>query len=392
MLIPHFPNARQSGIQTALLVTLFAALFTPWLALPSHGQVPTLPPVAIKKVDGNLGAAAIQMLDRHLRQSGTVQPAASPNGAHIAEIRLELGNKLTGKLISPKGKKLFEREYNRSDMDHDIRQFSDDIVLAITKRPGIATSQIAFVSDKSGSNEIYVCNYEGRNVRQITRNGRNNLSPAFCPRGFRLMHTTHVPGFADILRIDLTRAHPAPLVNQQGAKSEAAFSTDGKLAAYALTVNGNADLYTIKADGGKPKLLIASPAHEATPSWSPNGKQIVYSSNGGGTPQLYLISSKGGKPQLLPTGQADCRKPCWSPDGRSIAYVSGGTRPAVTIHDLPSRKSRVLSAGDSPSWGANSRHLVFAYQGNIYRADTATGKSIPIVSGMGRTSDPSWTR
>ncbi len=359
---------------------------------PCHGQASGLPAVAIKKVDGNLGAAATQMLDRHLRQSDAIQPVTSPNGAHIAEIRLELGNKLRGKLVSPSGKKLFEREYNRSDMDHDLQQFCDDIVLAITQRPGIATSQIAFVSNKSGSNEIYVCNYEGRNVRQITRDGRNNLSPAFCPRGLRLMHTSHAPGFADILRVDLTRAQPTPLVKQQGAKSEAAFSADGKRAAYTLTVNGNADLYTIKADGGTPKLLIASPAHEATPSWSPNGKQIVYSSNGGGAPQLYLISSNGGKPQLLPTGQADCRKPCWSPDGRSIAYVSGGTLPAVTIYDLPSRKSRVLSAGDSPSWGANSRHLVFAYQDNIYRTDTATGKSVPIISGMGSSSDPGWTR
>ena len=382
----------QTGSRRALLIAVFSALLTFGSAPLGHGQTPALPPIVIKKVDGTLGAAATQMLGRHLQQSATLQLVTSPNGAFIAEIRLELGNKLSGKLVSAEGKTLFERKYDRSDMDHDLRQFCDDIVLAITKRPGIATSQIAFVSNKSGSNEIFVCNYEGKNVRQITRDSRNNLSPAFCPRGLRLIHTTHAPGFADLIRIDLTRAQPAPLVKQQGAKSEAAFSTDGKRAAYALTVNGNADLYTVKADGGKPKLLIASPAHEATPSWSPNGKQIVYSSNGGGTPQLYLIDSKGGKPQLLPTGQPDCRKPCWSPDGRSIAYVSGGTHPAVTIYDLPSRKSRVLSAGDSPSWGANSRHLVFAYQGNIYRADTATGTSVPIISGAGAASDPSWTR
>lgn len=385
-------TARQPGNLRPLLLAIFSALLAIQVAPLSHAQAPSLPPVAIKKVDGNLGAAATQMLDRHLRQSGVIQPVPSPNGAHIAEIRLELGNQMSGKLVSPNGEKLFERNYNRSDMDHDLRQFCDDIVLAITKRPGIATSQIAFVSNKSGSNEIYVCDYEGHNVRQITRDSRNNLSPAFCPRGLRLMHTTHAPGFADILRVDLTRAQPAPLVKQQGAKSEAAFSADGKLAAYALTVNGNADLYTIKADGGKPKLLIASPAHETTPSWSPDGKQIVYSSNGGGTPQLYLISAKGGKPQLLPAGQPDCRKPCWSPDGRSIAYVSGGAHPALTIYDLTSRKSRVLSAGDSPSWGADSRHLVFAYQGNIYRTDTATGKSVAIISGMGSASAPSWTR
>jgi len=385
-------TACQTNSRSSLARIFIGLLLTVGTAPLSYSQTSALPPVAIKKVDGNLGAAATQMLDRHLRQSAVVQTVTAPNGAYIAEIRLELGNKLSGKLISPKSKKLFEREYNRSDMDHDLRQFCDDIVLAITKRPGIATSQIAFVSNKSGSNEIYVCNYEGRNVRQITRDGRNNMSPAFCPRGLRLMHSTHAPGFADILRVDLTRAQPTPLAKQSGAKSEAAFSADGKRVAYALTVNGNADLYTIKASGGKPKLLISSQAHEATPSWSPNGKQIVYSSNGGGAPQLYLISSKGGKPQLLATGQADCRKPCWSPDGRSIAYVSGATRPAVTVYDLPSRKSRVLSAGDSPSWGADSRHLVFSYQGNIYRTDTATGKSVPIITGMGVASDPSWTR
>ncbi len=353
-----------------------------------NGQQPAL---AIRKLQGNIGAAAVQMLDNHLQQSGAIRLVAAPAGAFQAEMELAPGNKLVGRLLSPAGKKLFERTYNRSDLDHDIRQFADDIVLSATKRPGIATSQIAFVSTKSGRAEIFACDYDGRNLRQITRDGRNNISPAISPDGRHLVHTSHAPGFADLVNITLDGGGAKPLVRQSGAKTGAAYSRDGELIAFTLTANGNSDLFTVDAGGGKIKALIATPAIETTPAWSPDGKQIVYSSNGGGTPQLYLIPAKGGKPQRLETGQPDCRKPGWSPDGATIAFVSGGQQPAVTLFDLRSKTSRVLVAGDDPAWGADSRNLVFVYQGSLYRTDTLTGKSQPIVSGMGTISEPSWT-
>lgn len=349
------------------------------------------PAVAIRKVDGRVGSAAVQLLDSHLRNGGMVRTVPSPNGANRVEMELAPGNKLVGRLLSSTGKKLFERDYDRSDLDHDIRQLADDIVLALTGRPGIATSQIAFVSTKNGRREIFVCDYDGRNVRQITRDGRENISPAISPRGRKLVLTTHAAGFADLMVLPLSGGNPQPLARQPGAKTGAAFSHDGKRIAYTLTNGNNADLYVVDSDGGKPKTLIASPAIETTPAWSPDGKQVVYSSNGGGTPQLYVIAAKGGKPRRLNTGHADCRKPGWSPDAAAIVFVSGGAQPAVTVFDLRARRSRVLSAGDDPAWGANSRHITFVYQGNLYVTDTYTGQSRAIVAGMGTISEPSWT-
>ena len=83
--------------------------------------------------------------------------------------------------------------------------------------------------------------------------------------------------------------------------------------------------------------------------------------------------------------------PGWSPDGSGIVFVSGGAQPAVTVFDFRSKRSRVLSAGDDPAWGADSRHVTFVYQGNLYVTDTFTGQSRAIVSGMGTISEPSWT-
>ena len=382
-------TSRPSPLLFAVLCFAMAAALT---ADAQQGRpAPGGPAVAIRKVEGRIGAAAVHMLDGHLKRGGMVRTVPSPNGVHRVEMELAPGNKLIGRLLSPAGKELFERDYDRSDLDHDIRQLADDIVLTLTKRPGIATSQIAFVSTRNGRREIFVCDYDGRNVRQITRDGRENVSPAISPRGRKLVLTTHAPGFADLMVLPLAGGKPQPLARQPGAKTGAAFSHDGKQIAYTLTSGNNADLYVVDSDGGKPKRLIASPAIETTPAWSPDGKQIVYSSNGGGSPQLYVISAKGGKPRRLHTGHPDCRKPGWSPDAASIVFVSGGAQPAVTVFDLRSKRSRVLSAGDDPAWGADSRHITFVYQGNLYVTDTYTGQSRAIVSGMGAISEPSWT-
>jgi len=109
---------------------------------------------------------------------------------------------------------------------------------------------------------------------------------------------------------------------------------------------------------------------------------------------LFIVSAKDGKrPTPLTIDLPTPTQPSWSPDGHRIAFVSGASNNAnIALHDLRDRSTRLLGRGQSPTWGANSRHLIYTDQSALYRIDVETGKREQVLSSNAQAYDPSWTR
>jgi TolB protein len=66
-------------------------------------------------------------------------------------------------------------------------RFADEIIARLGSGiPGIAESQIYFVSTRSGNKEIWSMDYDGANQKQVTKLGSIALSPRISPDGSRL--------------------------------------------------------------------------------------------------------------------------------------------------------------------------------------------------------------
>lgn len=352
-------------------------------------------PVALVPIEGGQAAKANQLLADEIKRSGFFYLAKPAPGAFVAKGRFTPKG-LEGELLRPGGRRLFKRTYLGGNLVRDVRQFSDDMVLAATGKPGIATSQIAFMGNQSGKSEIYICDYDGKNIRQITKDGLPKRHPCISPNGRNLFFVGTASPQGGIYGIDLSNDKRVRVADAHGSAIEkAVVSPDGKQLALVLTEGGNSNLYISRTSGKSRKKLTGSAVPEFQPSWSPDGESLVYTvAMAPGKTQLFITGVKGGnKPQPLPIAMPLPTQPSWSPDGHRIAFVSGGsTSPNIAIHDLRDRSTRVLVPGQSPAWGADSRHLIYTEGGSLYRVDADSGEKVRVLGNGGQIYDPSWTR
>ena len=111
---------------------------------------------------------------------------------------------------------------------------------------------IAFVSDRSGSFEIWVCNSDGTDPVQLTFFRGPQVG---CPR----------------------------------------WSPDGRLMLFDSREKGNGNIYVVNSNGGTPRQLTSGKFENNVPSWSRDGRWIYFSSNRTGSFQLWKMPAEGGE-------------------------------------------------------------------------------------------------
>ena len=350
------------------------------------------PAIAFEGFAGGTGASAEEIVREELRRSGRFSDAGEA-GAWMVRATSSAG-RIDGALLSAAGAVVFSNHYDRPDLRDNAHAFADDIVAAVTGEPGIALSRLAFVSDRTGSREVYICDSDGQRIEQVTRDGGTCAAPALGPGAVFLTYTGYASGFADVWLVDLTDGRRRRLISAPGTNSGAVFSPDGTRLALTMSAGGNPDLHVTLLGGGRQQRLMESPAVECSPSWAPGGQHLVFVSDATGAPQLYLFSRRKGRAERLVTGHARCTAPDWSPDGQRIAFTAWkGERRSVAIYDLETAAAReLLSGAEDPAWAPDGRHLAAVEGRAIVCLNTATGEKRRLVTGMGRVSEPAWSR
>jgi TolB protein len=346
--------------------------------------------VALQNLGGSDGSASTKVLQNDLDLSGWFS-LAPPERANYIISGSASGGTIQGQVTDQRGSIVLQKSYSGGPR-MAAHRFSDDIVETLTGHKGIASTRIAFASSRTGRKEIYTADYDGANVRQLTSDGSISVAPALAPNGSRLAYTGYQSGYADIYLIDLASGARSRIVKFPGTNSGAAFSPNGGQIACTLSKDGNPELYVVGAGGGGARRLTNTRGVESSPTWSPDGSQIIYSSDERGGPQLYRISAGGGSGQLISTGYNYCTEPSWSPDGKKLAFTARTGGFSIAVKDLQSGATNLVASGEDPVWGADSRHVIFSTGSSLVLFDVSTGRSVPIVTGVGKVSEPTWSR
>ena len=258
---------------------------------------------------------------------------------------------------------------------------------------GFFASRLALVSSRGRAEEILVGDLFFGEVRQLTQDRAQMLSPRWSPDGSRLVYTSfYKSGFPDIFQIDLNTYQRTTLVSFQGTNSGARFSPNGQQIAMVLSGEGNPEIYVGNSQGRLAHRLTYTDAVEASPCFSPDGSRLVFTSDAVGGPQLYTMPVAGGTMTRLPTAISGyCAEPDWSRGNPNrIAFtIRIGKGYQIAVYDLATHQSQQVSHapfdGLEPSWLADGRHLVYTARttsdSRICILDTETGKSTTVTPG-----------
>jgi TolB protein len=269
-----------------------------------------------------------------------------------------------------------QKIYRGAATDADARrlahQFADDIVAKLSGGlPGIAQTQIAYVSSKSGNKEIWAMDYDGSNQHQLTHLKSISLTPRWSPDATKIAFTCYVP-FRGITspQICIYSAASDRLISfprYRGSNSSPAFSPDGSQIAFMSSQNGDPEIYVTDANGGNLHRITFAAGVSTSPAWNPKtGKQIVFVSDRGGDPVLYLANSDGSSVEKLDLPDMGYSvDPSWSPNGQLLAFC--WRRPSgnfdIYAMDIISRQlvelTKDVGRNERPSWAPDGRHIVF---------------------------------
>ncbi|MFO7822213.1 MAG: hypothetical protein R6V56_09210 [Lentisphaeria bacterium] len=288
----------------------------------------------------------------------------------------------------------------RSTVDQVVYAAVDSLIERIFDNPGPCDSRIAFVLGQGDRKEIFTCNFDGSDIRQITRNGTISTEPAWGPNGENLAYTLYNRHRTAVVLADVKRGRQRRITCFRGLNSGASIAPGNNQIAICLSLENQVDLYIVAMDGEPEKRLTKNNAVESSPSWSPDGRRLVYVSDRAGRPRLYIRSLGGGKARRLLSEYAEQVSPDWSSVSGKICFSTrkdGRYLVAVTDPEDRSGKMRVITkeAGDweSPSWAPDGRHVICVHslgsKRRLVMVDTRTGRAIPVLR-KNSLSLPSW--
>jgi len=315
---------------------------------------------------------------------------------------------------SPSSAPMIAKIYRGQVTDAQVRlfahQFANEIIMKLSGGlPGISTTQIAFVSRRSGNAEIWVMDYDGANQKQLTSLHSIALMPRWSPDDSRIAFSCYVPGrnnvvSAQICIYSMVTGKLLAWPRWTGTNSSPSWSPDGSKIMFMSSMQGNPDLYISDASGARPKRITFAAGVNTSPTWNPKtGDQVAFISDRAspGSPQLYMMNADGSNTEKIDLpGAGYLADPTWSPNGQLLAFSWQQTSGNYDIYvmDVVTHQliqlTRDAGRNERPSWAPDGRHLAFqstrSGQVEIWTM-LADGTEARQLTKQGANESPSWS-
>src|SRR5215813_1940455 len=231
--------------------------------------------------------------------------------------------------------------------------------------------RIAFVSDRTGTDDVYVISIDGRDEKQLTRTPDAEGNVAWTRDG-KILFSSFKEGFSHVCVIDADGENERELVKVPGRG--VTLSRDGQRLLY-MGGTWTASRLTVSApDGSNPKEITDGSSIAWNSQWSPNGKMIAFTGRDDPKSELavFVMNADGSGLRHLthvPAEEGGAQVPRWSPNGQQLAFQVNSRMQKGSAHiwiiDLATGTAHKLAnhtenyLDETPSWLPDGKQIAF---------------------------------
>ena len=356
------------------------------------------------RASGETASLFRQVLKQDLERSGWFETREDRSGLfHIVGTASSSGTALNTKIRVAWSDGTFvwaESSQTTRDARWQAHRLSDEIVKRVKGFNGMAATRIAFVGKDHGrGGGIFLCDSDGANAVQLTKERISPLSPYFDPTGQFIFYTSFDKGYPCVFRVPAAGGSRSAYASFVGLNTGGAVSPDGRMIAIILSHVGNPELFVLNLSDRKAyRQTHTKNGSEASPCWSPDGQSIAYVSDQGGTPQVYVVDSNTHQSRRISFRGSQNVAPSWGPDGR-IAYCTRQSGYQIAVYDPRTGQEEVISSGpdhEDPSWAPDGRHIICSRKdgagSSLCILDTKDKTEVRLSLPSGNWRAPEWSR
>ena len=228
---------------------------------------------------------------------------------------------------------------------------------------GGSTGQLVFVSDRTGSNQIWTVNSDSTMKAQLTNMNGGACQPNWSPDGLSIAFISPCAEKENEIYLEANiyimdgngeNIRILPSSSEKG-DFDPAWSPDGKRLAFTSLRNDRPHIFTYNFEDESVEELSDTRFSDIQPSWSPDGTQLAFVRNIVYN-HVYIMSEKGFTQfQFSSDGNVNDYWPEWSPDGTFIIYGRSSIDPAIPYLvrlDYEDRNTgnevRITATGENP--------------------------------------------
>lgn len=233
------------------------------------------------------------------------------------------------------------------------------------------TTHIAFTSEREGNYEIYIMNTmdpSGQPLQNLTNHPTFDWYPAFSPNGQWMAFVSDRSGANRIYLMHRNRNKIHPLTNHLPSEADydPAWSPDGEWIVFTSRADipkADPNIYKINVNTGDLQQLTDT-GYNRFPKWSPDGDRILFYSNRKEGNDLFLMKSNGNGVRRVIERKFGGGQPTWSPDGQQIAYeMTDLAGVGIYIMTDEGQNNRRITRDNTwaafPAWSPNGEWIAY---------------------------------
>lgn len=150
--------------------------------------------------------------------------------------------------------------------------------------------QLVFDSGRKGAPGLYLINRDGSGLRRLTRGqhyssgqGSSDYAASWSPDGSKIAFTSNRTGENQLYLMNSDGSNQRRLTKTdvEGEALQPAWSPDGSKIAFMSGLGKTREIYIINTDGTGLRRVTTNSEYDGSPAWSPDGSRIAYISTRG---------------------------------------------------------------------------------------------------------------